>query len=88
MKIAYNFNVICVCPNDGEKIKYDVTLETEVTIMVEDILNMCMNFAYKEKFQEDLTEELSRCFVHLIPVNKITTRGTHQGVTIVCEKDL
>lgn len=90
MKIAYNFNVICVCPNDGEKIKYDVTLETEVTIMVEDILNMCMNFAYKEKFQEDLTEELYHAFqeANCYPVNKITTRGTHQGVTIVCEKDL
>ena len=88
MKIAYNFNVTCVCPNDKEKINYYVTIETETTIMVEDILDMSLNVAYKEMFQEDLTEELylqveRNC--HLI--NKIITRGTHQGVTIVCEKE-
>ena len=88
MKITYNFNVICVCPNDGEKIKYDVTLETEVTIMVEDILDMSLNVAYKEMFQEDLTEELYLQFERNdYPINKIITRGIHQGVTIVCEKE-
>jgi hypothetical protein len=80
MKIAYNFNVTCVCPNDKEKINYYVTIETETTIMVEDILDMSLNVAYKEMFQEDLTEELYLQFErndHLI--NKI--------ITIVCEKE-
>ena len=47
-------------------------------------------FSYKEMFQEDLTEKLYHEFQeeNNYPVDKITTRGTHQGVTIVCEKDL
>ena len=87
VKISYNFNVTCVCPNDKEKINYYVSIETEVTIMVEDILDISLNVAYKEVFQEDLTEELYLQFErNNYSINKIITRGIHQGVTIVCEK--
>ena len=88
MKTTYDFHVTCVCPNDKEKINYYVTIETEVTIMVEDILDMSLNVAYKEMFQEDLTEELYLQFERNDqPINKIITRVIHQGVTIVCEKE-
>jgi hypothetical protein len=88
MKISYDFNVICVCPNDKEKIKYSVILETEFTIMVEDILDLSLSVAFKEMYQENLTEELFLRFEkNDHPIKKIITRGTHQGVTIVCEKE-
>lgn len=72
---TYNYNFPVICPNDGELIVYNLTIESEKKIMVEHIKSSCIMI--KEKYHEDIADILSAQFT-----GKHTITAVHQGVSI------
>jgi SepF-like predicted cell division protein (DUF552 family) len=71
----YNYEFPVICPNDGELIIYNLTIESDKKIMVEHIVTSCKMI--KEKHHEDIADILSSQFK-----GKHTMTATHQGVLI------
>jgi len=71
----YNYKFPVVCPNDGELIIYDLTIESNKKIMVEHIKTSCLMI--KDKHHEDIADILKYQFC-----GKHTIAATHQGVLI------
>lgn len=73
---TYQLKVGTTCPVNGANITIEVSIVSEETIMVEDILKAVAEVD-QEITQEDLTEALSVSLGTLV-----TTVGYHHGVTI------
>ena len=69
----YQFSVIC--PNDNEKIVFDLNIESKKTIFVEHIKEFLAPRTVA--FQEDLAEELYRKFA-----GRQTIKAIHQGILV------
>ena len=80
MKIKYSVSFHCICPSDGEKIRYQAHIYSEKFYLVEDINRYIYDLVNQEFYQENLTDLLSKHFDC-----KVVTHGTHQGVNIECE---
>jgi len=65
------------CPVDGEKIEYEVTLESSQKILVEDILEFFDTIKTHPIFQEDLVSATVNHFGCEVIIN-----GEHSGVSI------
>ena len=72
---TYKYKFPVVCPEDGELIVYDLTIETVKKIMVEHIKTSCLMI--KEKHHEDIADILK-----LQLAGKHTITGAHQGILI------
>lgn len=72
---VYQYQFPVVCPNDGEKIVFDLTIETERTIFVEHIKEFLE--PRKVAFQEELAEELYSEFA-----GRQRIKASHQGILI------
>jgi hypothetical protein len=72
---TYKYTFPVICPEDGELIVYDLTIETVKKIMVEHIRTSCLMI--KEKHHEDIADILKLQFA-----GKHTITATHQGVLI------
>lgn len=75
----YNYSFPVTCPNDGELIIYDLTIESKKKIMVEHIVSSCKMI--KNKHHEDIADILSSQFD-----GKHTMTATHQGVLITTNR--
>jgi len=78
MRCRYGLQVQCACPNDDLSDIYDVVVEAERTIEVEEIIAFAASMADRKMFQEDLTTLMAR------KLNaKVTSVGWHYGVKTV-----
>jgi hypothetical protein len=75
MQVEYNFDVYCNCPVDGLPDVYKVTLHSNRTIPVEEILSHLEFVKTELVFQEELTQNLHRVFNC-----KVVSYGLHSGV--------
>jgi hypothetical protein len=73
----YELKVVASCPSDGLRDLYTVIIESERTILVEDILAATQ--ALPKAYQEDITRDLAR-----ILAARVTTIGWHYGVKTTC----
>lgn len=64
------------CPSDGERIKYELTLESSQTVMVESINKATAKIS--SGYQEDIAQALHRQFSCCV----VTLKAVHQGVRI------
>ena len=91
-KNKYTAKMTALCPNNGEKDNYTVTIETNQFWQVEDIIYYTSSFKNRKIYQEDLTEYLVKRLhsTKTSPnynrrqgfIGRITITGTHQGVEI------
>ncbi|WP_288492031.1 hypothetical protein [uncultured Pseudomonas sp.] len=72
---VYRKTFVAVCPNDGEAIIYDLKIQTDRTIYVENINTATA--LIKIGFQEVIADDLYRQFGGLQ-----TIQATHQGVDL------
>jgi len=75
MQVEYSFDAYCNCPVDGLPDVYRVTLYSNRTIPVEEILSHLEFIKTEFVFQEDLTQNLHRVFNC-----KVVSCGAHSGV--------
>lgn len=79
MRVTYSLEVVARCPSDRLPDRYDVKIESERTILAEDIVAYTKTFgdpkAKKHLSQEEITEALHRRFAA-----RVTTVGYHYGV--------
>lgn len=71
----YHVTFTATCPNNGVEIDYDLTIETNLTIMVEDIMAEVQSI--KCGFHEDIADRLGNRFL-----GRQTLKGHHHGVDI------
>jgi hypothetical protein len=76
MRAKHHLTVTAICPvNDTLTDVYEVTVEADRILKVEDILAAAKPFSDKKIYQEDLTNELAR------KLNAtVRTVGYHSGV--------
>lgn len=81
MRCVYQFEAICRCPADHKPDVYTVTVRTDRTIPVEQIIAAAKALSETEMFQEQFTVELHRALAA-----QVETFGIHSGVktTITC----
>lgn len=75
MEVRHEFTMSAVCPVDKRPDSYQVLIETDRVIPVEDILSAAAGFSDREIWQEHLTAEIA----DQLGV-KVTTTGFHLGV--------
>lgn len=71
----YQTEFTCICPINKKQIKYLWTIETDKTIMVEEMIE------YKNTFVEGLHEEIADELSHQFPGEQ-TLVAEHHGVLI------
>ena len=71
----YQTEFTCICPVNKKQIEYLWTIETDETIMVEEMIE------YKNKFIEGLHEEMADELSHAFPGEQILI-ADHHGVLI------
>jgi hypothetical protein len=71
----YHVTFIATCPNNGVEIHYDLTIDTKLTIMVEDIMAEVRSIT--AGFHEDIADRLADRFL-----GRQTLKGHHHGVDI------
>ena len=78
-KNSYSHKFVAVCPSDGEKIVYSITITTEKMIMVEDIRRRLslINTGYQETIADELFEHFG---------GRQVIEAEHQGVKITTER--
>lgn len=64
------------CPSDKELIKYSLSITTDKTIMVENLIEFVKQI--KEDYQESIADSLFKKFGGFSVLS-----ATHQGVTII-----
>jgi hypothetical protein len=75
--ITYNFKLVCRCPHDNSVNIYDVLINSEIQIDVEDFVEF-QDEIYSEKYlQEEIWELLSKLY------DNVSITGTHLGVQVV-----
>lgn len=75
MMNIYNYQFGVRCPNDGELIVYDLTIESANKIMVEHIKSTCLML--RNSYHEDIADILFKQFA-----GQQTITAVHQGVSI------
>ena len=79
----YQWNFEGICPINGQSDKYQATLTTSQTVIVEDLLAYCEKQSSVPTFQEDWTHSLAAKFC-----GKVTLLCHHRGgVRILSECD-
>ena len=79
----YKWNFEGICPINGRSDKYQATLTTSLTVIVEDLLAYCEKHSSIPTFQEDWAKALAKRFV-----GKVTLLCHHRGgVRILSECD-
>ena len=72
----YKYTFLVGCPNDGVKIKYQLTIKSATVIMAEDIVKFCSGSeGYQEYIAQVLKEKLS--------CERLKLVGIHSGVKII-----
>ena len=78
---TYELEVRAACPvHDGQIDLYRVTVMSQNTIRVEDILKFFADFADIKIFQEDLTAKAATTLGA-----RVVIVGAHSGVKVTCE---
>lgn len=72
----YKMSFYVRCPSDKELIKYSLSLTTDVTIMVESLIEFVKQI--EEDYQENIADRLFKKFGGISVLS-----ATHQGVTII-----
>lgn len=72
---VYTTRFFSICPNNGGRIEYEVSIESEKVIQVEDIIDAVMLF--DRGFHEEIADQLFREFG-----GRQTLTADHHGVTI------
>lgn len=75
MRCVYQFEAICRCPVDHKPDVYTVTVRSDRTIPVEQMLEATKALSATEMFQEQFTVELHRAIAA-----QVETFGIHSGV--------
>lgn len=78
MRCEYSLTVVCRCPVADCPDVYQVTVRTDRTLMVEDILRESGDLAKAPRTQEEFTETLSRRLNGV----EVETAGVHTGVRV------
>ena len=74
----YTIKFSATCPNDDAAIQYTLVIESNETVMVEDLLRSVRDLTdYQEAIADSLFEQFG---------GKQTMTGTHQGVKIVTRR--
>jgi len=75
----YSHSFVAVCPNNGKRIRYYLTIETDQLVMVEEIVDFCTK---QEGYHEQIADRLADRFpgvqelkAHHHGVQITTTRG-------------
>lgn len=75
----YAHSFVAACPNNGKRIRYYLTMDTDQLVMVEDIVEFC---AKQEGYHEEIADRLAARFpgqqelkAHHHGVQITTTRG-------------
>ena len=82
MKVEHRLTIAAICPVDGSRDIYKVTVETREMIDVEQILAEVAHATKQAVYQEHLTVQLAAALG-----TRVTTKGTHSGVRTVCVAD-
>lgn len=83
MIVKHSLMVAATCPVDASVLDiYEVDVETDRVLPVEDILEARDRLTLEPIYQEDLTVRLAAALGA-----RVTTRGIHSGVATVCEAD-
>lgn len=75
MRVSHSLTVRAKCPMDDQIDIYQVTVEADRVVKVEDIIQVAERFAARQVFQEDLTVEMARALGATVK-----TVGWHSGV--------
>lgn len=78
MHVTHELTINARCPKDDAFDHYAVTVETDRTVAVEDILKAAKDLPEKI-FQEEITQRLAEALSC-----KVRTVGTHSGVKTTC----
>jgi hypothetical protein len=74
----HEFRMRSRCPVNGATDLYEVTVETDKLVKVEDILKAAASFT-EPAFQEEITQKLATALEC-----RVTTIGHHSGVRTTC----
>jgi len=77
--VEYRLQIVAQCPVDSSHDVYDVLVQAERTIPVEQIIHAVNAIAQTPQMQEELTDALSEALDATV-----TTTGTHSGVATRC----
>lgn len=80
MKVVHQFFVAVRCPVDDAVDIYEVVVETDRVVKVEEILKASEKQASSPAFQEEYTQRLANDLG-----TKVVTTGRHSGVDTTCE---
>ncbi len=80
MLVKHALKMEAKCPVNDLKDHYDVVVECNRVLKVEDIIEATAKYKDQAKFQEDITQELANSLNA-----KVTTTGYHSGVKTICE---
>lgn len=75
MKVTHRLQVACTCPSDELGDVYDVVVEADRLILVEEILKLAEEAEHKKVYQEDLCVEWARKLRA-----RVTMTGSHFGL--------
>ena len=78
----YELTHVAKCPNNNQKDVYNITIESEETIMVEDINEFFHENRIAKMYQEQWADALAERF----PDAKICFACEHQGIMITTER--
>lgn len=82
MHVSYRLRFSATCPVDPSvRDDYEVVIETDGMIKVEDLIALLDEYRPLAMFQEELTQDIMR---RLATAAKVTTTGMHSGVETVC----
>jgi hypothetical protein len=82
MNVRHRLTIAAICPVDGSRDIYKVTVGTSEMINVETILAEVALATKKPLYQEHLTVLLAAALGA-----RVTTKGIHSGVKTVCVAD-
>lgn len=82
MRVFYSTTIYGICPVDGSVDPYTLTVESDVTIPVEDILYVAKAACSEPAFQEEITKSIR---AGLSTADRVSTVGTHSDVLTECE---
>jgi len=75
MNVKHKLEIVALCPVNGEKDCYKMTVRTKRVIYVEKILKLVDKYKKKKISQEELTHKIARKLGA-----SVTTIGFHSGV--------
>lgn len=78
---TYIFQAGGICPVNERKDLFDVMVESERALPVEEILSAAEELSQLRAFQEEWTRTLAEMLGA-----SVTTRGWHSGVLVICKE--